>query len=162
MTTVIACRSTRTMVADSRIVHGDVKFTSRKKIQKVGNYLAGVAGDYGPALTYLKTFEEAALQLDGRSIPRLEPFEQEFELMVLSRHGLWLYSSDGSAMEVEDDYYFIGSGGGFAGAALMTQELLLQSCNLEMALEVACEFDPNSALPLVSLTLGRRVGPKTG
>lgn len=156
MTTVIACRSTLTMVADSRIAHGDGKFTSRKKIQRVGKYLAGVAGDYGPALTYLKTFANAAREMDGKSTPQLPPFEQEFELMVLSESGLWLYSSDGSTIEIEDDYYHIGTGGSFAGAALMTQELMLQPCNLEMAMEVACEFDPNSALPLVSLSLTPR------
>lgn len=156
MTTVIACRSQLSMVADTRVSHGDGKFTSRKKIQKVGKYLAGVAGDYGPALTYLKVFASAARDMDGKSTPMLPAYEGEFELMVLSEYGLWLYTNDGSTIEIEEDFYAIGTGGNYAGACLRTQELLLQPCNVAMAAEIACEFDTNSGLPLIELRLSPR------
>jgi ATP-dependent protease HslVU (ClpYQ) peptidase subunit len=156
MTTVIACRPLLTMVADSRISHGDGKFTSRKKIQKVGKFLAGVAGDYAPALTYLKNFANTAREMDGKTVPSLPAFEGEFELLVLSEFGLWIYGEDGTPIEVEEEIYAIGTGSGFANACLRTQELMLQPCNLAMALEVACEYDPGSSLPMVELTLARR------
>jgi ATP-dependent protease HslVU (ClpYQ) peptidase subunit len=153
MTTVIACRPLLTMVADTRVSHGDGRFTSRKKIQKVGKYIAGVAGDYGPALTYLKTFANIAREMDGKTPPALPSSEGEFELLVLSEFGLWLYSSDGSAIEVEEDIYCIGTGGNFAGVCLRTQALLSQPTDLKMALGIACEYDESSSLPGVELTL---------
>jgi ATP-dependent protease HslVU (ClpYQ) peptidase subunit len=155
MTTVIACRPLLTMVADSRISHGEGNFTSSKKIQKVGRYLAGVAGDYAPALTYLKNFAACVRQMDGKTIPKLPAFGAEFELMVLSAYGLWIYGEDGTPIEVEEEIYAIGSGAGFAGASLRTQELMLQPCSLAMAVDVACAYDPASALPMVELTLTR-------
>lgn len=102
MTTVIACRPLLTMVADSRISHGDSKFTSSKKIQKVGRYLAGVAGDYAPALSYLKEFAASTLGMDGKAIPKMPAFGGEFELMILSEFGLWIYGDDGTPIEVEE------------------------------------------------------------
>lgn len=143
----------RTMVADTKVSHGEGRFTSSKKIQRVGNFIVGVAGDYGPALTYLKIFEKAARSLDGKIPPKLPAYEGEFEMLILSARGLWLSSQDGSTIEVEEDFYFVGTGGSFAGAALRCQELTLQPCNLEVAMEVACEFDDNSALPMVTLSL---------
>lgn len=156
MTTVIACRPLLTMVADSRITHGDGKFTSRKKIQKVGRYLAGVAGEYAPALTYLKTFANTAREMDGKTTPNLPAFEQEFELLVLSEFGLWIYGQDGTPIEVEEDIYSIGTGAGYAEASLRTQEMLMIPWNLPMALEIACDQDANSALPMVELKLTKR------
>lgn len=144
------------MVADSRITHGDGKFTSRKKIQKVGKYLAGVAGEYAPALTYLKTFANAAREMDGKTTPNLPAFEQEFELLVLSEFGLWIYGQDGTPIEIEEDIYAIGTGAGFAGASLRTQEMLRLPWDLPMALEIACGQDVNSALPMVDLKLTKR------
>lgn len=144
------------MVADSRISHGDGKFTSRKKIQKVGKYIAGVAGDYAPALAHLKVFANLAREMDGKTIPTLPAADGEFELMVLSEHGLWIYGADGTPIEVEEEAYAIGTGGGYASACLRTQELLSNPCSLAMALEVACEFDNDSALPMVEFTLTRR------
>lgn len=141
------------MVADSNVAHADVTFTSTKKIQKVGKYLAGVAGTYAPALTYLKTFAEKARRMDGKTVPQLGPIEGDFELLVLSEHGLWLYGEDGTPLEVEDEFYCVGTGAATASACLRTQELLLAAYNLPMALDVACEFDTNSRLPMVQLTL---------
>lgn len=153
MTTIIACRPLQMMVADSRISHGDGKFTSRKKVAKVGKYLAGVAGAYAPALTYLRKFSNAAREMDGKTVPQLDPIEGEFELMVLSEHGLWIYGEDGSSIEVEEDFYAIGSGSSWASACLRTQELTFTEYNLEMAMDVACEFDNDSGLPQVEISL---------
>lgn len=154
MTTIIACKPLLSMVGDSRISHGDGKFTSRKKIAKIGSkYLAGVAGAYAPALTYLRKFSDEAREMDGKSVPRLTPIEGEFELMVMSEYGLWIYGEDGSSIEVEEDFYAVGTGAPYATACLRTQELTLTAYNLPMAMEVACEFDNDSGLPFVELTL---------
>lgn len=162
MTTVIACRPLLMMVGDSRISHGDGKFTSRKKIANVGSkYLAGVAGDYAPALTYLRKFSDEAREMDGKTVPRLPPIEGEFDLIVLSEFGLWIYGEDGSSIEVEEEWYAIGSGSAYASACLRAQELTLTAYNLSMAMEVACEFDNDSGLPMVQLTLTASALPKT-
>lgn len=156
MTTVIACRPLLTMVADSRISHGDSKFTSSKKIQRVGRYLAGVAGDYAPALSYLKEFAVATLGMDGKAIPKMPAFGGEFELIILSEFGLWIYGDDGTPIEVEEQIYSVGTGAGFVGACLRTQELTGHGLDLAMALEIACELDSNSALPMVEIKLAPR------
>jgi ATP-dependent protease HslVU (ClpYQ) peptidase subunit len=156
LTTVIACRSLKTMIADSNISHGEVKFKSTKKVQRIGKYLVGVAGDYSHALRYAQAFAEKAKEMDGKAVPLLEKMDGEFELMVLSEHGLWLYGDDGTPLEIEDEFYVIGTGTAWATSCLRTQELLCAAYNLEMAMEVACEFDNDSRLPAVTYTLGRK------
>ena len=157
MTTVIACRPLLTMVSDSRVSHGGGRFMSRKKVQKSGRFLAGVSGDYTQAMAYLKLFIEAARSADPSNPPSLPAYEDEFELMVMSRDGLWIYGTDGTPVEIEEaDFYAIGSGGDFATGALAAQERLLSAYDLEMAMEIACEQDTGSALPMVSITLERR------
>jgi ATP-dependent protease HslVU (ClpYQ) peptidase subunit len=156
VTTVIACRPMATMVADSNVDHGDVHFTSKRKVQKIGKYIVGVAGDYSHALRYIQAFAEVAKQMDGKSAPLLVAMDGEFDILVLSEHGLWIYGDDGTPIEVEDEWYAIGSGGGWAAASLRTQELTCTPYNLQMAMEVACEYDRDSRLPAVELTLATR------
>jgi ATP-dependent protease HslVU (ClpYQ) peptidase subunit len=161
LTTVIACRPLLTMVADSRISHGTGRFTSSRKIAPAGSFLAGISGDYAPALAYLKKFTVKAKGCDGKLAPTMPAYEGEFELMVMSVHGLWIYGEDGTPIEIEENAYAIGSGGGYANACLATQERLFAAYDLGMALEVACELDHNSALPMVELTLGTRTGSRS-
>lgn len=157
MTTVIACRPLLTMVSDSRVSHGGGRFMSRKKVQKAGKFLAGVSGDYTQALAYLKLFVEAARVSDAHNPPTMPAYENEFELLVMSEAGIWIYGVDGTPVEVEDvDYYAIGSGGAYAAGALAAQERFLSAYDLEMAMEIACEQDTSSALPMVSITLERK------
>lgn len=146
------------MASDSRVSHGEGRFTSRKKVQKVGKFLAGVSGDYTPALAYLKLFTEAARSADPSHPPSLPAYEGEFELLVLSKEGLWIYGEDGTPVEIEDaECYAIGSGGAHALGALAAQHRILGTYDLEMAMEIACEQDTGSALPMVSITLERRI-----
>ncbi len=142
------------MVCDSRVSHGEGRFKTSKKIQKSGKYLAGVSGDYTPALAYLKTFHTAARACGATKPPTLPPYEGEFELMVMSEHGLWLYGEDGTPVEVEDaDIYALGSGGSYAMGCLAAQERSMDAYDLHMAIEIACEYDGGSSLPVVELTL---------
>jgi ATP-dependent protease HslVU (ClpYQ) peptidase subunit len=94
--------------------------------------------------------------LDGRVVPLMSKMEGEFEVMVLSSHGLWIIGSDGTPLQVEDEFYTIGTGAPYASACLRTQELTCTAYNLQMALEVACEYDDNSRLPAVELKLGKK------
>lgn len=156
MTTVIACRPLKTMVADTNVSHGEVSFKNRKKIQRVGKYIVGVAGDFSHALRYAQTFMDKVREMDGRTVPLLAAMDGEFELMVLSEHGLWIYGDDGTPIEVEEEWYVIGTGSVPARACLMTQERTCTAYDLQMAMEIACENDNNSRLPAVEITLGRK------
>lgn len=156
MTTVIACRSLKTMIADTNVSHGEVSFKSTKKIRRIGKYAVGVSGDYSHALRYIEGFAEKAKGMDGRTVPQLDAMDGEFDVIVLSEHGLWLYGDDGTPLPIEDEFYAIGSGAGWAAACLRTQELTCTAYNLQMALEVACEFDNDSRLPAVEITLERK------
>lgn len=158
MTTVIACRPALSIVADSRISHGDGKFTSRKKIARVGLYLTGLAGDFSAALSYLKKFQAAAKGGDGRSVPTLPAMKGAIELMVLSEHGLWLYGADGTPIEIEDPFYVIGTGAPTATASLRTQQSMVGAYDLPLAMRIACELDSQSGLPMVELKLKKSEG----
>lgn len=156
MTTVIACRSLKAMIADTNVSHGELKFRSTKKIQRIGKYIVGVAGDYSHALRYVHAFAAAAKESDGRSAPVLGAMDGDFEFLVLSEHGLWIYGDDGTPIAVEDEFFAIGTGAAWASACLRTQELTCTAYDLQMAMEVACEFDSDSGLPAVTLTLGKK------
>lgn len=156
MTTVIASRSLKTMIADSNVSHGEVSFKSTRKIKKVGRYIVGVAGDYSHALRYIEAFAEKVKTLDGRTVPHLEKMDGEFDVLVLTEYGMWIYGDDGTPLPVEDEWYVIGSGGGWAAASMRTQERTCTAYDMALAMEVACEFDSDSRLPAVQLTLGRK------
>ncbi len=126
-----------------------------KKVRRVGPFAAGVAGDFGPALAYLAKFSAAAREVRGPAPPDMPAYEGEFELLVLSRGGIWLYGQDGTPIEVEEDVYAIGSGGSHAMGALAMQERMFMAYDLEAALDVACELDPAPKLPMVQVKLGR-------
>lgn len=154
MTTVLACRSTGVMVSDSRVGHKEGQFTSTKKVQRVGNYLVGVAGDYDDALIFVRRLARRLRGRDGSTVPEMSAGTGEFEVVVMSRQGLWLYGQQGAPIEVEaEDYYAIGSGASRALASLRTQELLLHPADLELAVTVACEYDTSSGPPLVVVKL---------
>lgn len=154
MTTVVACRSLGIMVADSRISHGEGKFRSRKKVQRAGKYLVGISGDYMPGLAFMRSFIEAVKRRSSKAPPMLPRTTGEFEMLALSCHGLWMYGKDGTPVEIEDDdVYSIGSGGLYARAALRAQELAAVERNLAQAVEVACEYDDASELPVVLMAL---------
>lgn len=163
MTTVIACRPSLSMVADSRISHGDGKFTSRKKIAKSGMYVAGVAGEYSSALTYLKKFLGAVKDGDGHSVPAMPVMKGAFELLVLSEFGLWIYGDDGSPIEVEEKFYAIGTGAVAATACMRTQEEMVGAYDLHLAMRIACDLDQGSGMPMVELGLrGKKRAGSTG
>ena len=157
MTTVVACRPLKTMIADSNVSHGEVRFKSTRKIQRVGKFLVGVAGDYSHALRYVKEVVAPAVRGgDGRSVPLLAKMEGEFEVMLMSEHGLYLVGDDGTPLEIEDEFYVIGTGSVPAFASLRTQQRLMATYDLQMAMDVACEFDNDSRQPAVVLQLGRK------
>lgn len=153
MTTVIACRPLLAIIADTNVSHGEVNFKNRRKIRRAGKYLLGVAGDFSHALRYASDFVEKARGMDGRTVPTLDAMDGVFELLVLSEHGMWLYGDDGTPIEVEEEWYAIGTGAVAAGASLMTQERTCTAYDLQMALEIACENDSGSRLPGVTLAL---------
>jgi ATP-dependent protease HslVU (ClpYQ) peptidase subunit len=161
VTTIIACRTLGKMVADTRITHGEQKFRSRRKIQRVGPFLVGVSGDYARALEYAKAFAKVAKKLDGRMAPKLPAAEGEgdLEMVVMSAHGLWYYGEDGTPIEIEEEeYYTTGSGGSWASSSLLTQAFLIRAgalpgYDLALAMRVACEYDNDSDLPMVELSL---------
>lgn len=169
MTTVIACRPLGLMVADTRISHGEVKFKSTKKVQRVGPFVVGVAGDYGRALTYLKVLAKAVRNLDGTSVPKLVAAEGEgeLEMVVMSPHGLWYMGEDGTPIEIEEQFYCTGSGGSWATSSMRTQQLLIKAgllpqFDLGLAMCVACEFDNDSGLPMVEVRLAGDAQSKAG
>lgn len=169
MTTVIACRPLGKMAADTRISHGDGKFKSTKKLQRVGAYLVGVSGDYSRALAYLKVVSRALKPLDGTSVPKLQAAEGEgdLEILVMSAHGLWYVGADGMPIEIEQEHYATGSGSSWASSSMRTQQLLIstgvmQQYDLGLAMCVACEFDKDSDFPMVEVSLAGDAQSKAG
>lgn len=132
MTTVAADARTGVMVADSMVSDGDVK-TRMTKISRHGDLLVGVAGEVPDIEAWLKWFRGG----QRGAGPKLT----NFTALVLGPEGLrhWHCTQE---MPVECGYHAVGSG---AKAALA---LLIAGHTCQEAVEIACEVDASSSLPV--------------
>lgn len=131
------------MAADTcGIYTGDIKGHCSKLYRKGGAVLA-FAGDLSPALVYLDWYGSA------KPVPRevLINGEADFEGLILTKRGLFEVDKWCRPDKVRHRYHAIGSGASYAMAAMMAGASALRAC------EIACEFDPNSRGPIVSMKL---------
>jgi hypothetical protein len=153
MTTVVACQTSRSMVADSRIMHGDVSFSTGEKAFKVGKFLVGVSGEFDAGLEFVATFRKAVTARTTKA-PSIPGIGGSFDALVLSPLGMWLYSDSGVPIPIQQDVYAIGTGGSAALAVAKYQEMLGSPADIESAARCAIEVNPsNSGLPLTILSL---------
>lgn len=150
MTTIIATR--KEMVADSR-TSWDVDYcTTPGKIEVVRRCVIGCAGDTPAINKFLTWFRKPRSEV--------EPFfagtdgDDSFVALALARNGLFLYADSCVPMRIGDEFMGIGSGGGFAKAAMMA------GATSERAVEIACMCDKNSGPPIQRITLAQALRSK--
>lgn len=139
MTTIAANR--KMMAADSKCSAGGQYFLTRK-IERVGDALIGCCGSAADCAKFFAWYGK------NESVPEIT--QGEFNALVLTPRGLFLYESDCSPMEVKDKYYAIGSG---AQGALVAMD---KGDDPEAAVAAASKRDLFSGGPVDVLTLRGR------
>ena len=134
MTTIVASFTEKVMAADSNVTDGDVKWKSNK-IERIGASLFGAAGD----CTEIEKFFRWKRRGTGAR-PKLG---DAFSALELNADGVWLWDKKLEPFPPGDEVHAIGSGAKAAMAALIC------GCDARRAVEVACEVDAGSGLPVV-------------
>lgn len=137
MTTIAGSWAERRIVADTKASDGDVKW-SAPKIERIDGSLYGCAGNCTDIEKFLRWRRN-----QGRK-PRIG---MEFRAIELNVAGLWLWDGGLAAFKPGCDFVAIGSG---AKAAFAANKM---GADAQKAVEVACEVDDASELPIQVETL---------
>jgi ATP-dependent protease HslVU (ClpYQ) peptidase subunit len=128
MTTIVATRLA--MAADRRVSGGGIRYKT-KKIRRFGDVLVGAAGDTRSVVLFFQWFE----QREQNSPPKLAK-DAEMEALILTPSGLFTCEGDCAIVQVEDEFYAVGSG---AGPALGAMHM---GASLKVAIDIASRVDP--------------------
>lgn len=120
---------------------GDVKW-SAQKIERIGDSIVGCAGDC-PSIERFLQWRRSGCR--GRK-PKLT---NEFAALELDRDGLWLWDKALEKFPPGRSFHAIGSGAKAALAAIIL------GCDAKRAVEIACEVDDGSGLPLQIMSVDR-------
>jgi len=144
MTTIIA--TCAAMYSDSALNDNDALFRV-EKIFRIRNKLVGCAGD-----TDLCGLFEGQLRkgkTPGR--PRSSISDDDgFAALVVDKDGIWFYDASFSENLVLENFMAIGSGAQAARGAT------LAGADAVAAIEIACELDASSVLPVQSIFLRKK------
>lgn len=124
MTTVAA--KAGVMACDSRIAASDRPYHCDDKILRIGDSLAGGAGDWGEVAQF------RAWLKDRGEMPKLE----DFEALVLNKDGLWHYLNDCYGTRVIGGCWAIGSGGQAAHAAMLCGKTPQEAVRIAMKCDI--------------------------
>lgn len=139
MTTI--CSSRDYMVSDSRCSNGDACFET-PKIIKIHNVIIGACGGAADCEKFLGWYQKKS-----RRIKFSNP--DEFEALVLSADGLFLFQDTLFPIVITNKFHAIGSGGKAALGAMY------MSASPEQAVEIAIKIDPLSGGTIVKLELDK-------
>jgi hypothetical protein len=134
LTTIVADPATGVMVTDSQIADGDQKW-SVGKVERIDGTLYAAAGD---AVDGERFYEWVRKGRKGRK-PKLS--EEEFNALALNKTGLYWFDNKLHPMRMKHPFA-IGSGGKAARA------LLIAGIEIIRAVEIVCEVDAGSSLPV--------------
>ena len=140
MTTIAADRFG--MAADQKVVDGDTNYRTRK-IWPIGRAIVGAAGDNTAIVKFTRWMEKG-----GKGKTPTFDAEEDFEAMVLTPAGLFVYDKSCQPDEVADPFYAIGSGKQAALAAMH------MGATPQRAVEIACLVDNYSGEPVDTMTIG--------
>ena len=139
MTTIVCNREG--MCADKRVT-GSTMFKTTK-IQRVNGSLIGYCGNIEHCLKFV----------EWRRNPDSKPefSERTWEALELTSDGrmLW-WSIDLMPIEIEDDYYAIGSGADFALGAMA------MGAKPQQAIKVAATYDPGTGPDVQTMKLSKK------
>jgi len=145
MTTIAVCRRTGRMFADSKATDGGGLAFKTPKIVETVDGLLGTAGDLKATevLTdWLKTHGE-----DWAEMPTFEEGD-EVEGLSLTAEGILFYAKCVFPVTVDEDYFAVGTGADMVMAVLSYQRMKNLPYSMLEAMQVACDVDTNSGLPI--------------
>jgi hypothetical protein len=145
MTTIAVCRRSGRMFADSNAIDGGGLKFKTCKIVKTCDGLLGTAGNV--KATELLTDWLKTRGKDWAEIPTFGE-DDEVEGIALTAEGILLYSACVFPVPVDEDYFAVGTGANMVMAVLRYQEMKKLPYNMMEAMQVACDVDTNSALPI--------------
>lgn len=145
MTTIAACFSLGTMAADTRVVleTRDGRYRHaycNTKLLRTGHWIVGCAG-------YQEDIDAFFSWLPDRR-KRRRRVRHDFEALLLSRDRLLYVADDEAPVAVRVDFMAIGTGAGFALAAMGALQAVGEPPDPRIAVDVACLHDADSAPPI--------------
>ena len=144
MTTIVASKKHRTMVADRKVT--DTAASMRyhtKKLRAIGSSIVGCAGDSSAISKFVRWLEAGAPQ-DGR--PKFDR-DATLAALLMNEKGLFIFDTECEPDEIEQDFYAVGSGGAAAMAAMF------MGASPKKAAEIAAKVDVNTEGPFDILKL---------
>jgi ATP-dependent protease HslVU (ClpYQ) peptidase subunit len=154
LTTIAA--NAEQMVADSKVTVGQGTSYRAMKIVRVRKMIVGACGHGGDCSRFLdwaqRDFKAPAPKW------KCDPDDDESVLaLILKSDGLYAYTqTDPEPEKMNEDFFAIGSGGKAARAAM------LMGADPVKAVELSCQVDDNSGLPLQILYLDEKKKDATG
>ena len=144
MTTIIATKDK--ILSDGKVTWGGrVDSLKFKKVRNIGNYLVGGAGRATSVLKFFDWWEhKVSVEQANAFDPNLrisvlpDELDEDFNAIVITPEGEMFHYEGNDitrAMKIDEEYYSIGSGSGYALAALKA------GASPEKALDVAKEMD---------------------
>jgi len=145
MTTIAA--NLDLMVADSKVsIEGGVSYPTTKII-KVKGMIAGAAGHSGDCARFLE-WARGDFKNPRPKFEEKEGDDESINALVLKKDGLFFFGvSYPEPEKIDAEYFAIGSGGKAARLAMRLGNDPIR------AVELACEVDDYSGLPIVVLKL---------
>lgn len=133
------------MAADSRATIDHDQHYHCDKTYQVGKLLVGVAGEDAGCLAFVEYFRS------GCADPDEYDFGESAALVLCPKRGILLFPGCGWPDPVREEFYAIGSGGPVALGAMTMGASAVE------AVEAACKWNVNCGLPVVSLSLKKRM-----
>lgn len=137
MTTIAARLSTLEIAAD-KMISGEDSFYLASKLRRGQNKIYGACGDWDKCLKMLKAIRYRK-NLEG---------DIDVTVLMLKHDGIWIYESSIIPVRIENDFFAIGTGSGYAMGAMHLGK------SPKEAVEIAALYDPSTRGPVESLTLG--------
>lgn len=145
MTTIVVRFSTKEIASDS-MVSSDESFFSTKKLRQTKNGIMGGCGDLDKLLKMYTAIEKKK---------RLDEVI-DVSVLELRYDGIWIYEGTHTPVKIDQDFYAIGTGAGYAMGALHCGRSVKEAC------EIACMYDTSSRGPIEYMVLEEKRGkPRT-
>lgn len=145
MTTIVVRLSTLEIASDS-MVSTDESFYFTSKLRPTKKGIMGGCGDLDKLLKLYAAIEKNKKLDEAVDVSVLE----------LRRDGIWIYEGTHIPVRMEQDFYSIGTGAGYAMGALHCGRSVIEAC------EIACLYDTSSRGPITHMRLGENNGkPRT-
>ncbi len=159
MTTCLYNRITKTIGTDSQNTDSAGTAYRCNKIERLGNGSWFLGSGHLNTIGVFRRWAEMNFDESYRppfDILLEDPEEYASSCLIISAQGdeVWLVDEEMEPFQVLDDVIAIGSGGPYAIAAMDAFAMMGMGYGVQEAVQIACNRDINSCLPVVVKTIG--------